>query len=104
MTAVDAEARTRRKRRHWRLSAYLTGAFFLALVSLPPAEDREEGVGYAAGAFLGAAAAPLLIAVVLRFVYVKLIRRDGRRVVSPWILAVAVPVALLASAGRAASD
>ena len=95
------QERKERKRSHWRWSGYLTGAFFLILGSLPTAEDRDEGTAYAVGAFFGALAIPLAIAFVLRFVYVKLIRRDGRPVWSPWLVFVAGVIAILARAGRA---
>ena len=100
MDAAHVEPRAERKRSHWRWSGYLTGAFFLVLGSLPTAEDREEGAAYAAGAFLGALVIPLAIAVALRLAYVKLIRRDGRPVWSPWLVLVAGVIALLAQAGR----
>ena len=99
MATAHAEIRKERKRNHWRWSAYLTGAFFLALLAFPSTEDQEEGGAYALGAFLGALAVPLGIALLLRLAYVKLIRRDGRPVWSPWIFAIALPLALMAKAG-----
>jgi formate hydrogenlyase subunit 3/multisubunit Na+/H+ antiporter MnhD subunit len=107
MATTEAEVRAERKERkrsHWRWTGYLTGAFFLILASLPTAEDREEGAAYAAGAFIGALAVPLAIAFVLRVVYVKLIRRDGRPIWSPWLVFVAGIIAILASAGRLSQD
>jgi formate hydrogenlyase subunit 3/multisubunit Na+/H+ antiporter MnhD subunit len=107
METTQAEIRTERedrKRSHWRWSGYLTGAFFLILGSLPTAEDREEGAAYAAGAFFGALVIPLAIAFALRLVYVKLIRRDGRPVWSPWLVLVAGVIALLAQAGRLSQE
>ncbi|HZB34553.1 MAG TPA: hypothetical protein VE440_00635 [Gaiellaceae bacterium] len=100
MGTAHAEIRKERKRNHWRWSAYLTGAFFLALLSLPTAEDQEEGRAYAAGSFYGALAVPLGIALILRLLYVKLVHRDGRPVISPWLFAIAVPIALMARAGQ----
>jgi hypothetical protein len=102
--ATRAEARSERKRNHWRWSAYLTGGFLLALLSLPTAEDRAEGGAYALGKFFGALVLPLAIALALRLVYVKVIRRDDRPVWSPWIFAIAVPLALIAMAGRLGED
>jgi hypothetical protein len=104
MTTAPAELRRERKRSHWRWTGYLTGAFFLIVASLPTAEDREEGTAYALGAFFGALAIPLAIAFVLRVIYVKLIRRDGRPIWSPWLLVMAGVFAVLAAAGRAGQD
>jgi hypothetical protein len=100
VTTAPAELRKQRKRGHWRWTGYLTGAFFLIVASLPTAEDREEGAAYATGAFFGALVIPLAIAFVLRVVYVKLIRRDGRPIWSPWLLVVAGVLAVLAKAGQ----
>lgn len=103
MATTESEVRTERKERkrnHWRWTGYLTGGFFLLVSSLPTAEDREEGVAYAAGAFFGALVIPLAIAFAIRVVYVKLIRRDGRPIWSPWLLVIAGVIALLAAAGR----
>jgi uncharacterized integral membrane protein len=102
--ATQVEPHSDRKRKHWRWSAYLTGAFFLVLLSLPTAEDRDEGGSYALGVFFGALALPLGIALVLRLIYVKLIRRDGRPVWSPWIFAIALPLAVVGMAGRLSDD
>ncbi len=103
MATTHAEVRAERKERkrsHWRWSGYLTGAFFLILGSLPTAEDREEGAAYAAGAFFGALVIPLAIALVLRVAYVKLIRRDGRPIWSPWVVFAAGVIAILVKAGQ----
>src|SRR5919108_929604 len=102
--ATAVEPRTERKRKHWRWSGYLTGAFFLLVFSFPTAEDQEEGTAYALGAFFGALALPLAIAFVLRLAYVKLIRRYGRPVWSPWLVFVAGIIAFLARAGRISAD
>jgi formate hydrogenlyase subunit 3/multisubunit Na+/H+ antiporter MnhD subunit len=104
MATAHVEPRAERKRNHWRWSGYLTGAFFLVLGSLPTAEDREEGTAYAVGAFFGALVIPLAIAFALRLAYVKLIRRDGRPVWSPWLVLVAGLIALLAQAGRLSQE
>ena len=95
-----AEPLKERRRKHWRWSGYLTGGLLLVLASLPTAEDREEGGAYAAGAFVGALVVPLAIAFALRLVYVKLIRRDGRPIWSPWVLVIAGVMAILVKAGR----
>ena len=89
-----------RRRRYWRWSGYLTGGFFLLLFAIPPSDDRDEGAAYALGAFVGALAVPLLIALVLRLAYVKLIRRDGRPIWSPWLLVIGAVIALMARAGE----
>jgi hypothetical protein len=41
---------------------------------------------------------------VLRFVYVKLIRRDGRPVWSPWLVFTAGVIAFFAKAGRVSQE
>ena len=102
--ASAAEPLKERRRKHWRWSGYLTGGFLLVLASLPTAEDREEGGAHAAGAFFGALFVPLAIAFVLRVAYVKLIRRDGRPIWSPWVLVMAGVLALLAKAGRLSAE
>jgi hypothetical protein len=104
VTTAHAEIRRERKRNHWRWSAYLTGAFFLALLSIPTAEDQEKGGAYSAGAFFGALAVPLGIALILRVLYVKVIRRDERPIISPWLFAIAVPIALVARVGQLSND
>jgi hypothetical protein len=104
MATAHVEPRAERKRNHWRWSGYLTGAFFLILGSLPTAEDREEGTAYGVGTFFGALLIPLAIAFALRLAYVKLIRRDGRPVWSPWLVFVAGLIALLAQAGRLSQE
>jgi hypothetical protein len=63
LTTAHAELRKEPKRNHWRWSAYLTRAFFLALLSLPTAEGRAP-------------------------------------VISPWLFAITVPIALMARAGQ----
>ena len=102
--ATAVEPKRDRRRKQWRWSAYLTGAFFLLLLSLPPADVRDEGGSVALGYVFGRLFIVLGIALLLRAIYVKLIRRDGRPIVSPWLFAIAVPLALVLAAGRAAGD
>ena len=102
--ASAVEPGKERRRKHWRWSGYLTGGFLLVLGSLPTAEDREEGGAYAAGTFAGALVVPLAIALALRLVYVKLIRRDGRPIWSPWVLMIAGVMAILVKAGRLSEE
>jgi hypothetical protein len=102
--ASAVEPLKERRRKHWRWSGYLTGGFLLLLASLPTAEDREEGGAYAAGAFVGAVVVPLAIALGLRLVYVKLIRRDGRPIWSPWVLVIAGVMAILVKVGRLSGE
>jgi formate hydrogenlyase subunit 3/multisubunit Na+/H+ antiporter MnhD subunit len=71
---------------------------------LPESGVAADGAAYAAGAFFGALIIPLAIAFALRLVYVKLIRRDGRPVWSPWLVFVAGVIALLAQAGRLSQE
>ena len=103
--SAAVEPRKERKRKHWRWSAYLTGLLFLVLLSLPTADDRDgEGSSYVIGYVFARVAIILALALLVRAAYVKLIRRDDRAIVSPWIFAIAVPVALVLAAGRAAGS
>ncbi len=88
----DASDEQRRRRRRWQIWGYVLGAFCLLLACIPTDEDEAEyGTG---GAFFGNLAVGLGVALLLRLVYVKLLRRDGRPFWSPWILAIAFPLAL----------
>lgn len=91
-TGPEASEAQRRKRKRWQLAGYIAGALFLLLSCTPTAEDQEE-YG-AAGAFFGNLIVGLGVALLLRLAYVKLLRRDGRPFLSPWILAIAIPIAL----------
>jgi hypothetical protein len=98
--SVPAETQKQRKRKHWRWSAYASGAFLLVLVSLPGPEEQSRDSAYRAGEFMGTLLFPLAFALLVRLAYVKLIRRDGRPVWSPWVFAIALLVAAMARAGR----
>ncbi len=98
------ETKRERKRKHWRWSAYLTGALFLLLLSFPAAGDQDEGASYALGSMFGRVVIVLGVALGLRALYVKLIRRDGRPIWSPWVFAIAVPLAVVVTAGRLADQ
>jgi uncharacterized membrane protein YhaH (DUF805 family) len=92
-----------RRRNHWRWSAYLTGALALLLLSFAGLEEGKSG-SYAVGYVLGRAVIVLLIALALRALYVKLVRRDDRPIWSPWVFAIAVPIALVLAAASASSS
>lgn len=61
---------------------------------------RDEGPGYALGAFTGGLLAALAVALILRFAYVKLAAKD-RPLWSPWLFAIAAGVLLVLALGRA---
>jgi TIR domain len=87
----DASEAQRAKRRRLQIWGYALGAFSLLLACIPTDEDEAEyGTG---GAFFGNLAVGLGVALLLRLAYVKLVRR-GRPFWSPWILAIAFPIAL----------
>lgn len=91
-TGPEASEEEQRRRRRWQLAGYITGALFLLLFCAPSDEDSAEngaGAAFFANLFLS-----LGFALILRLVYVKLIRRDGRPFLSPWIFAIAIPLAL----------
>lgn len=87
----DASEEARAKRRRLQIWGYALGAFCLLLACIPTDEDEAEyGTG---GAFFGNLAVGLGVALLLRLAYVRLLRR-GRPFWSPWILAIAFPIAL----------
>jgi hypothetical protein len=104
MAVAPVETKQERKRKHWRWSAYLTGALFLVLLSFPPADDQDESASYALGYMFGRILIVLGVALALRALYVKLIRRDGRPIWSPWVFAIALPLALVVTVGRLSSE
>jgi hypothetical protein len=57
---------------------------------------------YVAGAAFGAVVGSVLLALLARFAYVRLVRR-GRPLWSPWVLAIAAVVSLIVAASRAGS-
>ena len=69
-------------------AALLASAIIGALIS--DQENTAQTIGYAVGGFFF----PILLALVFRFVYVKL-RRDHRPVASPWLLVIALVISLL---------
>lgn len=91
-TGPEASEEERRKRKRWQLAGYIAGGLFLLLACSPsPADQEESGAG---AAFFANLLLALGVALLLRLLYVKLIRRDGRPFLSPWILASAIPFAL----------
>ena len=93
-TGMSAETR-RSETAQWVGS--LTLVVFLAAVGAAIGTDGQ-GAAYAAGRFVGGVGIPLLIAFVVRFAYVKLMR-DGRPVLSPAIGWIALPLAALTALG-----
>lgn len=105
MTTTPAESRESGRPRLWDWAVYGIGVLLIALVRVPPAEDREgKGGAYVAGYVLASVALIVGVSLAIRALYVKLIRRDDRPIWSPWVFAIAVPIALVLSAGRLAGD
>ncbi|MCW2972468.1 MAG: hypothetical protein JWN72_741 [Thermoleophilia bacterium] len=61
--------------------------------------DAAYQAGYVVGIFVG----PLLVAAIIRGIYVA-IRRSGRRVFDKWFWIIAAIVFVLSAAGRAAGN
>lgn len=99
--ADDAVARPVRG---WRWLLYVAPALVWLLLSIPNAELPGESGAESAGRVVGAAVVPLLVALLLRALYVKVLaRRRQRPVWSPWIFVIAAALALLVACGRVAS-
>lgn len=62
--------------------------------------NRDEAPGYAAGAFVGGLASALLVALLIRFIYVRVAAKD-RQLWSPWVFVIAAAILLVAALGRA---
>lgn len=60
----------------------------------------EENTAYVAGAVVGRLVASLLIAMVIRWLYVR-IAKGGREVMHPWTFVIAAVIAVLSAAGAA---
>jgi hypothetical protein len=101
--SAGTDIRAEQKRKHWRWSAYLSCALLLIILAWPRPKYQAEGSAYAIGAFTGAVVFALGIALVGRFVYVRLIRRDDRAFWSPWIFVAAVAIEAFARAGEVSS-
>jgi hypothetical protein len=96
-TAPGAPEEEQRKRKRWQLGGYIGAGLVLVLAAVP-SEEPDEGAAYEVGAFLGGLGVSLAIAFAIRLAYVKLIRRDGRPIWSPWIVAMAAVIAVAANA------
>jgi hypothetical protein len=89
-----------------RIWAWGVGGFVLVLLSIAGASrEDDEGAGFTAGAVVGRIAASIAIAYGLRFVWLRLIRRDKESpMTSPWIAVIAAALAALSLAGSVSSD
>jgi hypothetical protein len=63
----------------------------------------DRSTAYLVGGALGSVVAAVLIALLLRFLYVRLLRR-GRSIWSPWTVVIAAVVTLIVAVGRAGSE
>ena len=86
--------------------AWLGAGALLLLAAVPSAQVADAGSGAErAGRVVGTLVAAVGIALLLRLLWVLLIRRRaGLRVWSPWLLVVAAVVALMSGAGQAAQE
>jgi hypothetical protein len=82
------------------------GGFTLLLLAIAGAtREDDQGAGFVAGAVIGRIAASVAIAYGLRFLWLRLIRRDKEsELTSPWIAVIAAVVAALSLAGSAGGD
>jgi hypothetical protein len=86
-----------------RLWAWGLGGFTLVLFGiLAASRDDDEGAAYLTGVAVGRIAASVAIAYGLRFLWLRMIRKDGEtELTSPWIAVIAAIVAGLSLAGSA---
>jgi NhaP-type Na+/H+ or K+/H+ antiporter len=89
-----------------RIWAWGVGGFVLVLLGVAAAgQENDEGTSSQVGVAVGRIAASVAIAYALRWLWLRLIRRDREAAVtSPWIAVIAAIVAALALAGSAGSD
>ena len=85
----------------WRVLLGVSVALWVLLAG-PPTVETDSGAEYA-GAFVGGLLITLAIASVLRFVYVRFVRR-GRPLLSPWLFVIAAFVGLLGKLGNLAEE
>jgi apolipoprotein N-acyltransferase len=89
-----------------RIWAWGLGGFTLALLAIASgAREDDEGAAFVAGAVLGRIAASVAIAYGLRFLWLRVIRRDSEsELTSPWIAVIAAVVAALSLAGSVSGE
>jgi hypothetical protein len=89
-----------------RIWAWGVGGFVLVLLAIAAgAREDDEGAAYAVGAAIGRITASVAIAYGLRFVWLRLVRRDRESpLTSPWVAVIAAIVAALSLAGSASGD
>lgn len=75
-------------------------ALVAAAVLRVATRDEEHSTAWLIGAVIGSIVAGVLIGLLLRFGYVKLVRK-GHELWSPWVLVIAALVSLLVAASRA---
>ena len=85
--------------------AWVLGALALALATVLRVASIEDGhtTAFLIGSALGSVVASLLIALLLRFAYVRLIRK-GRPLWSAWVLVIAAVISVLVAASRVGRD
>ena len=83
----------------WLAGLALAVATLLRILGL----DEGHSTGYVIGAAFGSVAGALLIALLLRFLYVRFARR-GRPLWSPWTLVIAAVISLIVAVGRAGGE
>jgi hypothetical protein len=91
--------------RRWRRLLYVPAVLAWLALSGGGATEGSESGAETAGRIFGALALPLVLAMLLRLLYVKVLVRSRRRpFLSPWIFVIAAAVGLLASIGRISGD
>lgn len=66
--------------------------------------ESSEGAAYAVGAVLGSVAGALLLAALVRWIYLRLTRRRGAVADWPWLLLTAGVIAVIVALARAGSE
>src|SRR5687767_6863095 len=96
----------RERRSRMRGLAWLGGVALLLLFAVGAGlyDGRGHGDVYKAGAVAGRIVVSLLIAWVLRWLWVRFVRRGRTAVSSPWLAVVAAVVALVSAAGAVGSE
>ena len=84
--------------------AWIAACLALALATILRVLGLDDrSTAYLLGSATGSVVAAVLVALLLRFLYVRLVRRD-RPVWSPWTLVIAAVVSLIVAVGRAGSE
>ena len=98
------EAPVGEERRGPSTAAWVGAVGLWVLMSIPNAlRSGDENVAQTAGAFVGGLLSTLLIALLVRLIYARLIAK-GRAVWSPWVFVIAAGLALLVNLGQVGNE